>query len=62
MARKVVDCRDMPSDRGCTVTIAGEEEEVLDVATMHAVAHHGHEDTAELRDMIRGGLKDESLA
>jgi predicted small metal-binding protein len=59
MTRKVADCRDMPSERGCTLTIAGEEDEVLDAATQHAVSSHGHENSAELREMIRGGLKDE---
>lgn len=59
MTRKVVDCRDMPSERGCTLSIAGSEEEVLDAATQHAVAAHGHQDTPETREMIRGGLKDE---
>jgi hypothetical protein len=59
MTRKVADCRDMPSERGCTLTIAGEEDEVVLAATQHAVASHGHEDTADLRRMIRDGLKDE---
>jgi len=58
MARKMVDCRSMPSDINCTLTIAGEEEEVLDAAVMHAVAKHGHEDSAELREGIRSGLVD----
>jgi predicted small metal-binding protein len=58
MTRKMVDCRTMPSDINCTLTIAGEEAEVLDAAVMHAVAKHGHEDTAELRESIRGGLVD----
>lgn len=58
MARKMVDCRTMPSDINCTLTIAGEEDEVLDAAVMHAVAKHGHEDTADLREQIRGGLVD----
>ncbi len=62
MARKIADCRDMPSESGCTLTIAGEEEEVVRVATMHAVADHGHEETDELRSMIRDGLQDEALA
>jgi predicted small metal-binding protein len=62
MTRKVADCRDMPSERGCTLTIAGEEDEVLTAATQHAVASHGHEDTPELREMIRSGLKDEVTA
>lgn len=56
------DCRDMPSEKGCTLTIAGEEDEVLDAATEHAVSAHGHPAGPELREMIRGGLKDEVLA
>ena len=56
MARRMVDCRTMPSEIGCTLTIAGEEEEVLDAAVMHAVDKHGHENTPELRETIRAGL------
>jgi len=59
MARKVADCREFPSESGCSLSIAGEEEEVVRAATMHAVDVHGHEDTAELREQIRGMLKDE---
>jgi predicted small metal-binding protein len=58
MARKMVDCRSMPSEIGCTLTIAGEEQEVLDAAVMHAVDKHGHENTPELREQIRSGLVD----
>jgi predicted small metal-binding protein len=58
MARKMVDCRKVPNEIGCTLTIAGQEEEVVDAAIAHAVARHGHEDTPELRDMIRGSLED----
>jgi predicted small metal-binding protein len=58
MARMMIDCRTMPSEIGCTLTIAGEEQEVLDAAVLHAVDKHGHESTAELREMIRGGLVD----
>jgi len=58
MARKMVDCRTMPSEINCTLTIAGEPEEVLDAAVAHAVSKHGHEDTTELREQIRGGLVD----
>jgi predicted small metal-binding protein len=54
----MVDCRTMPSEINCTLTIAGEEEEVLDAAVAHAVAKHGHENTPELREQIRGGLVD----
>jgi predicted small metal-binding protein len=59
MARKVADCRDFPSDNGCTLTIAGEEDEVMTAAVQHAVAVHGHEDTAEVRDWLRQNLRDE---
>ena len=33
MSRKVADCRDFPSDNGCTLTISGEEDEVVLAAT-----------------------------
>lgn len=57
MARKMIDCRQVPNEAGCTLTIAGGEEEVLDAAVAHAVAKHGHEDTPELREMLRGSLQ-----
>lgn len=60
MARKVADCREMPSESGCTLTIAGEEEEVVRAAAMHAVDAHGHEDTPELQARIRNMLEDEA--
>ena len=59
MGRKVADCRDFPSDSGCTLTISGEEDEVLLAATQHAVSVHGHEDTDEVRAWLRQNLKDE---
>jgi len=58
-SRKTADCRDIPSESGCTLTISGEEEEVVRAAAVHAADVHGHEDTPELRTMIRGSLKDE---
>ncbi len=62
MGRKVVDCRDMPSENGCTLAIAGSEDEVVSAAAMHAAAAHDHEDTPGLREMIRSSLKDEVSA
>ena len=59
MARKVADCREFPSESGCTLTISGEEEEVVRAASEHAVSVHGHQDTPELRNQIRAMLKDE---
>ena len=62
MGRKVADCRDFPSDNNCTLTISGEEDEVITAATQHAVSVHGHEDTTEVRDWLRQNLKDDVLA
>lgn len=62
MARKVADCRDMPSESGCTLTIAGEEDEVVSAAVAHAIAVHGHTDGPELLEGIRGSLKDEPVS
>jgi predicted small metal-binding protein len=59
MARKIMDCRDVPSEKGCTLTIAGEEDEVLRAAVMHAVDAHGHRDTPEFRQQLKGALKAE---
>jgi predicted small metal-binding protein len=60
MTRKLIDCRQMPSDINCSLTIAGSEDEVLDAAVMHAVDKHGHQNTPELREMIRSGLQNEA--
>jgi predicted small metal-binding protein len=59
MGRKYVDCRETPSVMNCTVAIAADsEEELIDAAVQHAVAVHSHEDTPELREMVRQGIKD----
>ena len=58
MARKMIDCRQLSSDINCTLTIAGEEEDVLDAAVAHAVDKHGHENTPEFREQLRAGLVD----
>ncbi len=57
MARRYVDCREIPSDSNCTIAISADsDEELLEAAVQHAVSVHGHEDNAELRGMIRGGM------
>jgi predicted small metal-binding protein len=58
MARKMIDCGKVPNEINCTLTIAGTEDEVLDAAVGHAVAKHGHQNTPELRTMIRSALED----
>ena len=60
MSRKVADCRRFPSESDCSLTIAGEEEEVVRAASEHAISVHGHEDTPQLREDVRGMLKDEA--
>jgi predicted small metal-binding protein len=57
--RKMLDCRQMPSDSNCSLTISGTEEEVLRAAAEHAVSVHGHTDGPELREGLRAGLVDE---
>jgi hypothetical protein len=59
MPRKYIDCREMPSENNCDLTMAGSEEHVVEAAAIHAVSAHQHDDTPELRDEIRGALKDE---
>ncbi|HXD29857.1 MAG TPA: DUF1059 domain-containing protein [Pyrinomonadaceae bacterium] len=56
--RKILDCRSFPSERGCTLTMEGTEEEVLDAGTLHAITAHGHTDGPELREQLRAQLKD----
>ena len=55
--RKSIDCRDYPSESGCTLKLEGAEEEVLDEAVNHAITRHGHTNTPELREQLRTLLK-----
>ena len=58
MHRKYIDCREIPSTKDCTVVISGSEEEVLDLAIMHAIVAHGHNDPYELRRQLKALLRD----
>ncbi|HET7160382.1 MAG TPA: DUF1059 domain-containing protein [Burkholderiales bacterium] len=59
MTRKHIDCRDYPSEMNCTLAISADsEKELLEAAVQHAVAVHGHTDTPELRQQLKGLLKD----
>lgn len=54
MERKYIDCREVPSESKCTVTIAADtEQELMDVAVQHAVTVHGHQDTPEFRQQLK---------
>ena len=48
-----------PSDKNCSLYIAGTEDEVVQVAVRHAVEEHGHDDSKELRNQIKSMLKAE---
>jgi len=58
--RKIVDCREFPSESNCSLTIAGTETEVVKAATEHAVSSHGHTAGPELTEAIRSSLRDET--
>ena len=57
--RKTLDCRSLPNERGCTLTMEGSEEEVLDAGILHAITAHGHTDGPE---QLRALLKDADSA
>jgi hypothetical protein len=58
--RKIIDCREFPSESNCSLTISGTEAEVLKAAAEHAVSSHGHAAGPELVDALRSSLRDES--
>ena len=57
MARKYIDCREFPSETGCSVAISADgEDELIEAAVQHAVAVHSEKDTPELRSEIRKAI------
>ena len=62
MTRKTADCRKSPSVSNCSLSISGEEGEVVRAATEHAVSVHEHTDSRELREQVRASLEDEEAA
>jgi predicted small metal-binding protein len=59
MSRKYIDCREFPSESGCTVAISADsEDELIDAAAQHAVQVHGHQDSPELRSQLRQVVKE----
>jgi predicted small metal-binding protein len=59
VARKMADCRRFPSESNCSLTIIGEEDEVVQAAAEHAQSVHGHENSSELHHQIREMLESE---
>lgn len=57
MTRKHIDCRSFPSEMNCSIAISADtDRELLEAAVQHAVTVHGHSDTPELRDQLRGAI------
>ena len=54
MTRKIIDCRAVPNDVGCTLAITGEPGELITVAAQHAATRHGARRPPELRGMLAG--------
>jgi len=59
MSRMIADCRRFESESNCSMTMIGEEEELVAASVQHAVGVHGHEDTPQLREMVRSILEPE---
>lgn len=57
--RKVIDCRRFPAEKPCSITISGTEDEVMELAVLHAGAVHGHHDSPEFREQLRSMIQDE---
>lgn len=60
MGRVMADCRRFESDSNCSLTIIGEQDEVVKAAAEHAESVHGHENTPELRKMMVDMLEPET--
>lgn len=59
MSRSVIDCRELPSEAGCSLQMSGEPEELERAAVVHALDVHKEEDTPELHRMIRASMRPE---
>ena len=63
MARMFIDCREYPSETNCSIAISADgTDELVEAATQHAVAVHKHDDTPELRSMLRSAVKEAAQA
>ena len=60
--RKVIGCRRFPAEKPCSIAISGTEDDVLELAVLHATTVHGHADSPELREQIRSMLENDDAA
>ncbi len=54
-----VDCSQWPGDDTCSVTLVGEENEVLNAAARHRASVHGDDENAA-RDNVGAAVDDEA--
>lgn len=57
--RKAIDCRDHPAAGNCNLAVTGTEQEVVELAVLHATTAQGYQDSPELRQQLRSMIKDE---
>lgn len=51
MPRRYIDCREMGGT--CTVALSADNDtELMEAAVQHAVAHHGYQDSPDLRSKL----------
>lgn len=54
MTRYFVDCREVPSEMNCTVSIAADDpDELVEAAEQHMVSVHQHDPGSDLQNEIR---------
>jgi uncharacterized protein DUF1059 len=58
MTRKYIDCSGVANGHKCSLAISGTEDEVLDLAVLHGIVSHGHDDPYQLRKELRSHLQD----
>ncbi len=59
--RKYIDCRNYPSEMNCSIALSADSDrELIEAAVQHAVNVHKHEDTPELRTMLKSAIREGS--
>lgn len=59
--RVTIDCRGQAEAKGCTLSISGTEQEVLEIAERHVITKHGFKQEPGLQEKLRGLLKHEAV-
>lgn len=60
MARRYIDCRQVPGGTpGCTLALSADtEKELVAAAVQHGMTVHGYQDTPEFRGEIRKNIRE----